>query len=306
MNIYFGIFLIAICSISIFKNICFVNEIREINKTLEEVKKDNFNIRVRFFSSNKSTTKLAANINYILNEFQGIVKEKEYLEESRKKMLSNITHDLRTPLTSIMGYLESVQKSANLSEEEKKHFLDIAYSKAEKLHLLLESFFQFSKIEAEDILIKIEKINITNVVKDIIVEFYQEFSKENIEPIINIVDKDIFVLGDSKAIYRIVSNLLVNALRYGKDDRKIGISIRAEEDELWIDVWNGGKGIKKQDIPYIFDRLYTSDHSRNTSLSGSGLGLAIVKRLVEKLNGQVKVESIEDEITTFSFSLPYV
>lgn len=307
MNIYLLIliiFLICVCCISIFKNIYFSNEIGKINRSLEQIRYGNFNMRLCLYSSNKGLQNLGVNLNSIIDEFQRIVEKKEYLEESRKKMISNISHDLRTPLTSVLGYLEALHKDSTLDKEERKYFFNTAYIKAQRLYSLLEQYFQLSKIEAEDVPIKLEKINLTNIVKDALVEFYQEFLKENIEPIIEIQEKDLFVWGDSKAIDRILSNLLLNALRYGKEEKTIGLMMKEKNSMVWVEIWNGGAGIPEKDIPYIFDRLYTAEPSRNEKLRGSGLGLAIVKKLVERLNGKVLVKSIPNEKTTFSFGLP--
>jgi len=296
--------LICICCILIFRNIHFSNQINEINRTLEHIKNGNFNIRLRFYSSNKGIQNLGINLNTIINKFQCMAQKKEYLEESRKRMVSNISHDLRTPLTSILGYLEALQKDSKLNNEEKKYFFDIVYSKSIKLYSLLEELFQISKIESEDVLIKAEKINLTNMVQEALAGFYQEFANENIQPILEIPEKDVFVLGDHEAIDRILSNLLLNALRYGKEQKTIGIRMRKKNFMVWIDIWNGGAGILEKDAPYIFDRLYTAEPSRNKKLHGSGLGLAIVKKLVERLKGEISVKSIPNEQTTFSFSLP--
>ncbi|MBB6698717.1 sensor histidine kinase [Clostridium algidicarnis] len=304
MNIYISFFLISICFILIFRNIYISNHINEINRTLQHIKDGNFNIRLRFYSSNKSIRNLGVNLNSIIDEFQCMAEKKEYLEESRKRMVSNISHDLRTPLTSILGYLEALHKDSKLNNKEKKYFLDVVYSKSQTLYSLLEEFFQISKIEAEDVLIKVEKINLTNMVQEALAGFYQEFTNENIQPIIEIPEKVFFVWGDSKAIDRILSNLLLNALRYGKEQKIIGIKMRDKNSMVWIDIWNGGTGINIKDIPYVFDRLYTAESSRNKKSHGSGLGLTIVKKLVERLKGEVLVKSIPNEKTTFSFSLP--
>lgn len=243
-------------------------------------------------------------MNAIMEEFQQIYDKKEYLEESRKKMIANISHDLRTPLTSVLGYLEAVKKDENLSLEEKRKYLGIAYSKAKKLYSLLEDFFQMAKLDAGDIAIKKEKVNLTDTVKEAIASFYQEFVNRGIEPSIELPKEDLFVFADVKAVDRILSNLLNNSFRYGADGKVIGIKIRKEKLNAWVEVWNMGRNIPKEDIPYVFDRLYTAEASRNEEIKGSGLGLAIVKSFVEKLNGEVSVSSDENKRTTFSFSLP--
>ncbi|MFL0251850.1 sensor histidine kinase [Clostridium neuense] len=304
MNICIPIFIGIICIILILRDIYISSQINEINKTLSLIRKGNFNARLRFYSGDRRIKELGINMNAIMEEFQEIYDKKEYLEESRKRMIANISHDLRTPLTSVLGYLEAVKKDENLSLEEKNKYWGIAYSKAKKLYLLLEDFFQMSKLDAGDIAIKKEKVNLTDTVKEAIASFYNEFVNKGIEPSIELPKEDLFVLADVKAVDRILFNLLSNAFRYGTDGKVIGIKIRKEKLNAWVEVWNMGKNIPEKDIPYVFDRLYTAESSRNEEVKGSGLGLAIVKSLVEKLNGEVSVCSNKNERTTFSFSLP--
>lgn len=294
--------LVCMCCVLIIRNMYYKIRLDEINKSLESIKTGDFNKRLRLYSSNKRLQGIADNLNSILDEFQDIVEKKEYLEESRKKMIANISHDLRTPLTSVLGYLEALRKDSKLCDEEKNHYLNIAYSKAQKLYSMLEEYFQFSKLEAEDVTIKVEKINLINIAQEMLVELYQEFQKKGIKPVIDIPYETLFVMGDSNALSRILSNLLNNSLHYGK--KTIGLSMSKRDSMVWIDIWNDGAGIPERDIPYIFDRLYTIEPSRNEKLRGNGLGLAIVKKLVERLNGEILVESIPEEKTTFSFGLP--
>ncbi|HZD59784.1 MAG TPA: ATP-binding protein, partial [Anaerolineae bacterium] len=131
----------------------------------------------------------------------------------------------------------------------------------------------------------------------------QDCAQAGITPELQIPDKPLYIWGDPYSVERILENLLSNAIRYGRSGGIIGVGLREGPDKIWIDVWDRGRGIPPYDLPYIFDRLYTAESSRNSALQGSGLGLAITKRLVEKQHGEIFVESTPHEKTTFSFYL---
>lgn len=283
----------------------FQNEkIKKISGIIEQVEKGNFNQRIRINSINKSTGILCERINNLIDSFQRIVEENKNIEDSRKKMISNISHDLRTPLTSILGYIDVIKTDDSLTEEERVEFLNIVEKKGKALHSLMEEFFQLSKIESDDINININKVNISEIVRETIALFYNEFINLNIEPVINIPEEDFYVLGDGKCINRVLNNLISNSLKYGKDGGIIGISVKENVETIEVQVWDKGKGISEKSLPYIFDRLYTAEDSRNTKFQGSGIGLTICKKLIEKQNGRIEVSSTENEKTVFTFYIP--
>ncbi|QEK13130.1 HAMP domain-containing histidine kinase [Crassaminicella thermophila] len=281
-------------------------QIKKINKVLMQIEKGNFNQRVRLNTNNRNMEKLCETINILVNKFQKILIEYKKIEESRKKIISNISHDLRTPLTSLLGYIEAIKNDPTLREEEKEKYIEVVYSKGKLLHVLLEDFFALSKIESNDDVLNFEKINICESVRMSILTFYEDFTKNNIIPEIQLPDEQVFISGDEKSIHRILNNLLSNALKYGKDGGKIGIEIKKEKEFVRIIVWDNGKGIPNNEIPHIFERLYTLEDSRNTHLQGNGLGLTIVKKLIEKHGGKIYVSSIPYKKTEFSFTFPLV
>ncbi|MTK13162.1 MAG: HAMP domain-containing histidine kinase [Clostridiaceae bacterium] len=218
-------------------------------------------------------------------------------------MISNISHDLRTPLTSMLGYIELILNDNTLNEEEKGQYVKIVYDKGNHLYNLMEEFFQASKLESKDIILDIKQINISEIVRQNVVAFFNEFKKLNMEVQINIPEKDIFAFGDEKAINRILNNLINNALKYGSEGTIIGINLRENSNYVFIDVWDNGVGIPKEEIEYVFDRLYTVKKSRKLNLKSSGLGLTIVKKLVEAQKGTISVKSNPFEKTEFTFTL---
>lgn len=274
-----------------------------ISKTIKEIMLGNFNERVRLQNHNKAVSKLVSNLNKLIDEFQKVINLNKNYEEDRKKMISNISHDLRTPLTSLLGYVEFI-KDSNVSEAEKKEYIDIIEKKGNSLKVLMEEFFQLSKIESNDLNLEIKRVNLSEIIRQNIILFYNDFIQQGIEPVFNIPEKDIYALGDEGAINRILNNLVSNSLKYGSDGKVIGIDLRQDKDKVYVDVWDKGKGIPKEDIDFVFERLYTAEKSRNRKLQGSGIGLTIVKKLVEKQKGEIKLTSTPYEKTTFSFSLP--
>ncbi|WP_175482555.1 sensor histidine kinase [Thermoflavimicrobium dichotomicum] len=225
-------------------------------------------------------------------------------EEMRKQLISNISHDLITPLTSLLGYIEVLKNDPHLSEEEKIKYINIIEQKAHSLNELMEHFFQLSKLEAKDVTFHLEKINLSQIVKQTLILYYDEFTKLQIEHVISMPKQDVFALGDVQATKRILHNLISNHLKYGSEGNQFGIEIREENEKVWIDLWDNGRGIPAHEMENIFERLYTLEPSRNKKLQGNGLGLSIVKQLVEYQKGNIVVKSVPYEKTVFSFCLP--
>lgn len=273
-------------------------------KVLDEVLQGNLNQRIRFQNHTKSLNILCTKINRVIERLQKVYEKNKISEDSRKKMISNISHDLRTPLTSMLGYLELTFNDDTLSKDEKERYIKIVYSKGNYLYNLMEEFFQVSKLDSNDVKLEIRRLNVSEIVRQNIILFFNEFKKFNIEPKINLPEGDVYALGDEKALNRILSNLINNALKYGSQGTLVGINVTCDENNVFIDVWDNGAGIPEEEINYIFDRLYTVEKSRKLNLKSSGLGLTIVKKLVEAQKGTISVNSIPFEKTVFTFKLP--
>lgn len=282
----------------------FLRKINYINKVLDEVIQGNLNQRVRLQNHIKPLSRLNIKINNIIGKFQKTYENNKVSEESRKKMISNISHDLRTPLTSMLGYMELIIGDNTLSNEEKMKYLKIVYSKGLNLYDLMEEFFQISKLDSNDIKLEIKEVNISEIIRQNIISFFGEIKKLNIEMKISIPEEDIYILGDEKVLNRILSNLINNAVKHGARATLIGVELNYNKESIFVDVYDNGVGIPKDDIDYIFDRLYTVEKSRKLNIKSSGLGLTIVKKLVKALGGTISVSSIPFEKTAFTFTIP--
>ena len=288
--------------------ICFLYSLRRKIKymclVLDDVINGNLNQRIRFQNKIGFLNELTLRINGIIEKFQVVNKENIYHEESQKRMISNISHYLRTQLTSMLGYMELIFERDNLDQTKKKEYLKIIYDKGNFLYDLMEEFFQVSKLDSNDINLNFKNINLSEIIRQNIISFFSEIQKLNIEPEINIGEKDIYLLCDEKIMNRILNNLINNSLKHGTGASKIGINLSSDSMYVYIEVWDNGSGIAADDINHIFDRLYTAEKSRSAAMKSSGLGLTIVKKLVESLEGSIVVKSTPFKKTSFLIKLP--
>jgi len=267
------------------------SKLRYICSVLDDVLNGNLNQRIRIQSEINPVNKLVIKINIIIEQLQQVNKKSIVNEESRKKMISNISHDLRTPLTSMLGYMELIFEDDSLDEDKKNEYLKVIYNKGNSLYGLMEEFFQVSKLDSEDIALNFKKLNLSELIRQNIVSFFSDIQKLNIKPKINIGENDIYFVSDEKVINRILSNLIINIIKHGASATELGIDLEEDDKFILINVWDNGVGISSDEIDHIFDRLYTVEKSRSTSLKNSGLGLTIVKKLVESLEGTISVQS---------------
>ncbi len=287
--------------------ISFFRKLNYICKVLDEVSDGNLNQRIRLQNNIKSLSTLSIKVNSVIEEFQKVYEKNKRNEESRKRMISNMSHDLRTPLTSMLGYMELVLDDNTTEVKElskREEYLKIVYNKGNYLYNLMEEFFELSKLDSNDINLEIKEINVSEIIRQNIVGFFYEIKKLNIQPQINLPEDDVYALGDKRALNRILTNLINNSIKHGLQGTIIGISLINQKDKISVEVYDNGAGIPENEINYIFDRLYTVEKSRRINTRSSGIGLAIVKRLVKALNGTISVSSIPFKKTVFTVTLP--
>ena len=278
-------------------------EISYIEKKLYTIIDQQTNENVLLSTSNTRMKSLLIQINRFLEHNRRTVADFHSVERSMRKMLSNISHDLKTPLTVILGYIEIILHDKTINEDKKKSILETIHLKTEEVLKLINHFFELVKLESDDVNLEISKIELGEISRKIILDYYEILTKKEIDVSINIPNEQIFVWGNSEAIERILNNLISNAIRYGLDGKVIELHLRNTEDKVYIDVIDRGKGIQERDKDRVFERLYTMEDSRNKDYQGSGLGLTITKRLVEQLGGKITLESIPYYKTTFTVEL---
>lgn len=265
-------------------------QICEITKQISENKK------LRISLSSKQIEKLAGIINE-KNDLEQktkvrIIQEKEQLKHS----IADISHDLRTPLTSIQGYLTLLKDCED--KEEQEHYFSVIQAKTNYLTELLQIFYDLSLIESEDYILEIEKIDVNRIVTDCLIDKYNELKE--LTPTIKIENAPVWIIGNAVACKRIIDNLVTNAIRYSDDD----IEIVMDADGIFT-VKNTTSELKNIDVNILFQKFYTVDTSRSNG--NTGLGLYIVKELLNKIEGGIKEISYKNNILTISvyFKLCY-
>ena len=247
-------------------------------------------------------SEIAASINKMSEEIRVLMESERHNEKSKNEMITNIAHDLRTPLTSILGYLDLINKR-DLSEETKKEYLKIVYEKSKKLQDLIESLFSFTKTNSSKLVLKIEKIDIIKLLCQLMDEFYPNFENKGITCSVNTNEGSCVIDGDGTLLARLFDNLINNAIKYGADGKRIDIKISVEKKIVKIAVINYGKVIPANELPLIFGKFYRVDQARNSNTGGTGLGLAIAKNITELHHGIIDVSS-DLSGTIFSVTLP--
>ncbi len=273
-------------------------KIRQINEKLKEIAETGSDEKVMVFTDNPVLMELVSQINRLLIDRQKMRADFKRKEISSKKMLANISHDIKTPLTVIMGYLE-IMRLHNADDE----MLKKVETKAGQVMELIDQFFTLAKLEAKDTDINLCKININEVCRENVLEFYELLKRREFQVELSIPETAIFVQGDREALQRIMYNLLSNVIRYGSDGKYLGVFLREDKRSVYVEVIDKGKGIEKEFVSNVFDRLYTMEDSRNREIQGNGLGLTIAKNLAIQMGGDIFLNSIPHVKTTFTLQL---
>ncbi|MCI9387945.1 MAG: sensor histidine kinase [Lachnospiraceae bacterium] len=272
--------------------------LREITAKLSEILEQDTDEQVMVFTDDKTLKELCGQINLLLLDRQKMKADFRKQEIASKKMLANISHDIKTPLTVILGYLE-IMRLSNCEDEA----LQKVETKAKQVMDLIDQFFTLAKLESGDKNIEMVQVNINELCRENVLGYYELLVQKDYAVDIIIPEQHIFVQGDRESVRRILGNLLSNAIRYGSDGKYIGFFLREELDFVCIDVVDKGKGIEKQFAASVFERLYTMEDSRNRSIQGNGLGLTIARNLARQMGGDILLQSEPGVRTVFTVKL---
>ena len=274
-------------------------KLKKISQKLEEIQDTDSDENVMVFTDNKVLMDLAAQINRLLENQRKVKVDYRRSEISSKKMLSNISHDIKTPMTVILGYLEIMRLN---SSGENEMLLKVE-QKAQRVMELINQFFTLAKLEAGDTEITISKIDVCEACRENVLDFYELLTQKEFQVDVDIPEEAVFVRGNKDALQRILFNLISNVVRYGSDGKYMGMFLRSDEKYIYIDVVDKGKGIERAFAQNVFERLFTMEDSRNREIQGNGLGLTIAQNLAHQLGGEITLESEPNVKTTFTVRL---
>lgn len=278
------IILILALIISIMVNILTMSEANNISQSLDFLSKNKTQMRIQTSFRLRAFNKLSQNINDFLDRFHA--KEKTYIlnEKNLQSTITGLSHDIRTPLTSLGGYLQLLAKSEDPSERDK--YLSIMQGRIKSLNKILDQLFTFAKLQEDDYKLELEDVNIKKIALETLLNYYEDFIFRDIEPQINFVENDIFLSSNKDALERIFQNIYKNILEHGTNP--LSLSLRDEDKEIIFESSNAIKGQAQISEEDIFKEFYKADTSRNSS--STGLGLSITKGLVEKLGGKITAQ----------------
>ncbi|UYO03472.1 sensor histidine kinase [Paenibacillus sp. PSB04] len=274
--------------------------VQEISNKIMEIIEHQTAEKVLFQTDQQAVQQLLIQINRLLDYNQRVIADYARTKDSLKKMISNMSHDLKTPLTVILGYAEKLNQEESITEEERKQVILRLNDKVNSLVALLNQFFDLVKIESEDYEIPLSKISLNEICRQSVLEFYELLTSRGLRVELEIPERPLYILGNEHVLQRILNNLISNSIRYGSDGGVFGLTLREEGESVAVDVWDRGKGITEVHQDRVFERLYTLDDARNPQFQGSGLGLSISKRLTEAMKGSIRLTSTPFEKTTFT------
>ncbi len=302
------IFLLSLCIvllvlIVIYQRFCFRTgiqaKLKEISKKLECILDTNSDEEIMVFTDDRVLQGLAAQINRLLESRRKAKADYRRSQIASKKMLSNVSHDIKTPMTVILGYLEIIRLNGDPAQE----MLLKVEAKAQRVMELIGQFFTLAKLEAGDMNMELSRVNINEACRENILDFYELLSQREFTVDIDIPKQTIYAGADREALQRIMFNLISNAVRYGADGKYLGVSLRTYRTKVYIDITDRGRGISPEYADTVFERLFTMEDSRNSQMQGNGLGLTIAKNLAMQMGGDITLESQPHIRTVFTVIL---
>lgn len=270
----------------------------EIALGLKYIASGNLDYRIKEVGSDEIRN-LATNINNMAEQINNKIESERIAEKTKADLITNVSHDLRTPLTSIMGYIGLVKDGRYENEDKMKEYLNVAFTKSEKLKELIEDLFEYTKLNNDGIKINKDEVNISEFIFQLIEELMPMFEESGLSVIKNAPDDKIFVDLDPSKMLRVFENLLTNAIKYSYKPGNIVVGVYKSNGYATIAIRNKGANISQEKLNKLFERFYRVDESRNAQTGGSGLGLAISKNIVDLHGGSIWAECHEEDITFY-------
>jgi len=274
--------------------------LKHITESINDIAKGELNLKIDI-KGRDELTQLAHNINNMSQDLEHKFEHERQIERVKNELITNVSHDLRTPLTSIIGYLGLLKKGQYQSEAQYQDYLEITYSKSLRLKDLIDELFEYTRLSGPDVHLNLNEVDLAALLQQIVGEYTPLFEKEGLSVIKTIPIKSIPVIIDIEKMVRVYENLFMNVINYSKKPSEVRIALEAKQSSAVITVQNKANMPPIADLNQLFDRFYRAESSNHTS--GAGLGLAIAKKIVELHNGSIHAE-FEDGWIQFSVELP--
>lgn len=264
----------------------------EISRAMQNISEGDLNTAVEVIGDNE-LSEMAESLNKMAENIRELMDKEREAERTKNELITNIAHDLRTPLTSIIGYLEllSSSRQAAMTPELQQKYIDIAYTKAKRLEKLIEDLFGFTKMTYGKVSMKVGQVDMIKLLSQLLEEFYPSFADKNLTYELTSNVPVQMICADANLLARLFDNLINNAIKYGAEGKRILVDIHGEEELVTVSITNYGHVIPPEELPLIFNKFYRVEQSRSVTTGGTGLGLAIAKNVVDMHGGTIQVSS---------------
>jgi signal transduction histidine kinase len=278
--------------------------LRGMQEVVADFEQGQFDRRVEV-TSRDEIGRLGECFNRMADNLAETMEELRQADRMRRELVANVSHDLRSPIASIQGYLETVSmKDGELAPEERQRYITTALQNTKRLNTLVSELFELSKLETKQVDPTIEAFPIAELVQDVAMQYGPRAEEQDIDLEADLPERHVRVEADIGLVERALSNLIDNAIHYTPEGGEVRVRLNNERNEVCVEVADTGPGIPEDDLPHIFERFYRVEKSRDRDKGGAGLGLAIAKTILELHDRTLEVESTVGEGTTFRFRLP--
>ncbi|EJS70817.1 sensor histidine kinase [Bacillus cereus] len=281
-----------------------MKQIEAMAEGVKEIEKGNLAYRIEKKGEDEIAA-LTENINNMAEELMNNIEKERKLEKQKNELITNVSHDLRTPLTSIMGYLRLLRDSKYENTEQHDEYTRIAFAKSEQLKNLIEDLFEYTKLTNEQVMLEKQDVCINELLEQLIEELVPQAEEHGLTFVKKFPEERAYASMDSEKMVRVFDNLLMNAIKYSKDDGEIKVSLQRQRRDIQIVIANHSEEFTREELANLFERFYKKDQSRSRVTEGSGLGLAIAKSIVELQGGSIRAE-YGDGIIQFIVALPII
>lgn len=276
--------------------------LRIITLGLKQMIQGNYDTRIALYAE-KEFSQIGETFNYMADVIEKTTKEKRQAEESKKRMMVDLSHDLKTPITSIQGFAQALVEGRGEDEERQKRYLSYIYNKSSQVTKLIQNMLELLKIDSPDFLLRMERQELGEFIREIIADTYGEIEQKNFVLHLNVPEEDVFLNFDAELLSSVVHNLITNALIYNPPGTHLRVEVIPLEKEVTIEIADTGVGIPEELWSTMFDPFVRGDKARTAS-GGTGLGLSIAMKNTEKMGGTLHLSRRKKEPTVFAIRIP--
>jgi len=268
----------------------YIRYISHISDAVQSISEGKLNTSIDIIGDDEFSS-MASNLNKMVEDIRELMDKEREAERTKNELITNVAHDLRTPLTSIIGYLELLAGNTKIEPKLQHKYIEIAYGKARRLEKLIEDLFGFTKLNYGRISMHVTQLDIVKLLSQLLEEAYPSFVDKNLSYDFQSNVPAKMITADGNLLARLFDNLIGNAIKYGADGKRVVVKLQGGEDVVTVSVTNFGYVIPPEELPLIFNKFYRVEQSRSAHTGGTGLGLAIVKEIVDMHGGAIDVAS---------------